>query len=1472
MGGMALALAFGSAGGILPGTTPAARADSAPDPGTPPTVTADALPTWQVDGVVWSQVVVGNTVYATGQFATARPPGVAVGGAGQIAVGNLIAYDIRTGDRISTFNHVLNGQGLVVHASADETRLYVGGDFTTVDGEAHGHIAAFDLTNGGTLVSAFAPALDGRVSAIATSGVWVYVGGDFSFVGDTYRARLAALHKANGGLSQTWKPQSTKEAILSMVMAPDQSKVIIGGSFADISGVAAAGSAAVDPTYGTVLPWAVGSVAKATVNGGITNLTTDGSNIFGTGYAFGAGATFEGVFSANPDAGQVNWIADCLGDHYSSYPASDVVYAVGHAHNCSNIGSFPDTSPRVRWQRGLALTKAATQMIKQKDAYGWDFVGYQAPSVLHWFPQLDTGKASGQGQAAWSIVGNRDYVALGGEFPRVNNANQQGLTRFATSTIAPNKARPRFDYVPVKTVPSVAAQISANTVRVSIGAAWDRDNESLTYDFLRDGAVVGTVKARSNFWTAPLVGYTDTNVPVGAHSYKIRVSDSFGNNNYATQPSDVTVTNSTSDYAQAVLQDKPSAYWRLDEPFGSTVIDFTGNGREANAGTGVTRGSAGATGDGDSAVTLSGTAAGILSSSAVETAPDTFTTEAWFNTTTTTGGKLIGFGNATNGSSTLFDRHVYMDNTGKLRFGVQTGTTKKVITSVKSYNNGAWHHVAATLSPAGTQLYVDGELVGRDVTATSGMAGLVGQWVIGGDAMTGWSGASTSKFFKGLLDDVAVYPTALGRTEIRSHVSAALRTPVTTPAPTDTYGVAVQASKPSFYWRLGEATGTTAVDSSGNDERGTYAGTVTYGRPGAVGGTDTAVTLNGSSGNIASTYNWAGPTTYSAEVWFKTTSTKGGKLIGFGTNQTGTSTNIDRNLAVLDTGALRFTVGANGETALTSPATYRDGQWHQAVVTQGADGMQLYVDGSLVASGSRTTSQDYAGYWRVGGDKVWSGSTSGYLAGDVDEVSLYSRVLTAGDVAKHYTASGRVAANLSPTAAFEPTVTKLSVDLDASSSQDPDGTIAAYMWDFGDGSKDTGAQASYTYSQAGTYLVMLTVTDDRGGTGTSTQQVTVVANAAPVASFTSDVTNGNQLDVDASASTDSDGTVAAYSWDFGDGATATGATASHTYESGGTFTVQLTVTDNDGATDSKSGEVTVIGPNQTPVAAFTAAVAGDFTASLDATGSSDPDGTITGYDWAFGDGQTGTGATLTHVFPSAGIYTVTLTVHDDRGGSAQISTDVTVTGPFAMDTFSRTVTGDWGTADVGGAWTRSGGASLFGVVNGVGTMRNATAGTGAAIHLNGVSSTGSDLSLRFSFEKIANGGGQFVSITGRGSLNDAYRAKVQVSSTGAVTLLLVRVVAGAETTLATKVVSGLTVQAGSSLSVRLQTWGTSPTNLQAKVWASTDTEPGWTLTATDSTASLQAAGSIGLRTYLSGSATNAPTTVSFDDVVARQIG
>lgn len=247
------------------------------------------------------------------------------------------------------------------------------------------------------------------------------------------------------------------------------------------------------------------------------------------------------------------------------------------------------------------------------------------------------------------------------------------------------------------------------------------------------------------------------------------------------------------------------------------------------------------------------------------------------------------------------------------------------------------------------------------------------------------------------------------------------------------------------------------------------------------------------------------------------------------------------------------------------------------------------------------------------------------------------------------------------------------VVFDGSGSSDSDGTIVAYDWDFGDGSTGTGVSPSHTYASDGTFSVTLTVTDDGSLTDTASTTATIgpVPNVPPVANADGPYsgTVGVAVLFDGTGSSDSDGTIVAYDWDFGDGSTGTGVSPSHTYASDGTFAVTLMVTDDDGATgtDTTSALIGTV-PNEPPVADANGPYVGTVGVAVlfDGSGSSDSDGTIAAYDWDFGDGSVGTGVTPSHAYATDGTFNVTLTVTDDGGLADSDSTTATITvaGPI----------------------------------------------------------------------------------------------------------------------------------------------------------------------------------------------------------------
>ena len=257
--------------------------------------------------------------------------------------------------------------------------------------------------------------------------------------------------------------------------------------------------------------------------------------------------------------------------------------------------------------------------------------------------------------------------------------------------------------------------------------------------------------------------------------------------------------------------------------------------------------------------------------------------------------------------------------------------------------------------------------------------------------------------------------------------------------------------------------------------------------------------------------------------------------------------------------------------------------------------------------------------------------------------------------------------NQAPTASFNHYTVNQTANFTDTSS-DSDGTITSRSWDFGDNNSSTAQNPSHDYGSAGTYTVTLTVTDNDGAADSTSQSVTVTApNQAPTASFsftTSELT-ANFTD----GSSDSDGSVVSRSWDFGDGNGSTSQDPSHTYASAGTYTVVLTVTDNEGAADIASQSVTVTASNQAPVANAgpdqtvpDSDGADGESVELDGSGSSDSDGTIESYSWTW-DGGSASGVKPTVNLPD-GTTVVTLTVTDDTGASDSDTVSITSEAPL----------------------------------------------------------------------------------------------------------------------------------------------------------------------------------------------------------------
>jgi len=227
------------------------------------------------------------------------------------------------------------------------------------------------------------------------------------------------------------------------------------------------------------------------------------------------------------------------------------------------------------------------------------------------------------------------------------------------------------------------------------------------------------------------------------------------------------------------------------------------------------------------------------------------------------------------------------------------------------------------------------------------------------------------------------------------------------------------------------------------------------------------------------------------------------------------------------------------------------------------------------------------------------------------------------------------------------------------------GGITSYVWNFGDGSAEgSGQTATHAFTSGGTFNVTLTVTNDRGLSASATQAISVGTSDpftgdwtfSPTAPIVGQSVLFNAQGVQSSAGHD----VTQASWDFGDGATASGAVTSHAFAVPGTYNVVLSVADDLGRRKVFAPKQVTVGSGN-PVAVISQPSVAGKTVNFDASGSTAaPGATIVSYEWNFGDGATSNaGPTTSHTYPSVNTFTVRLTVTDSSGRTGVATTTVT---------------------------------------------------------------------------------------------------------------------------------------------------------------------------------------------------------------------
>lgn len=719
---------------------------------------------WQTNNTVDALAVANGVLYAGGRFTSVRPPGSAQG-SNETARSYLAAFNASTGALITSFNVSLNDRVRALAVSADGSRLYIGGSFTTVNGSARSRLAAISLPSG-SLDSGFTANASSSVTALAVSGSTLYVGGDFNTISGQSRSRIASVNRSTGALNAAFTA-SADNRVRTIAVPSDASRVLIGGPFDNVNGVPQAAIASLDPTSGALRPWAATGIVPRPANGGCSSATasirTQGTTAYVTAEGDEPGC-WEGVYAANISNGSLLWNANCLGAGQDITMIGGWLYKASHQHDCGR-------------QAGGYVGE------KNPSAFVWNRLTALRPSdgaLAHFSPNTNGAGDEKVGPHVLATDGTRLFV--GGDFTTVNGTAQRGLARFA-----PKGSNATPDQPPAP----IATATAAGTVEITVRGTSDRDNGMLTYQLFRDSGTtpIATRAAESWPWSIPTLRFLDTGAAPGTtHTYAVRATDGSATSSRSANSGSVTVpTVSPSAYASVVTSTNPSLYWRLNDS-GSTAADSSGNGATGTFVGGVTRGVNGAVA-GDGAVRLDG-ASGFVRSSAARTATNSFSQSVWFRSTTRVGGDLLGFSDAATGPGTNNDRVLFLENDGKVVFAMRNNATNQTrfsyVRSLNTLADGAWHQATATYDGATMSLYVDGALQATAALSTpvapgsgylrAGYTSLTNFYTVFGRNFSN-DPAPISNYASTSIDEVVLHASALSAAQVRAQYAAGRATP-----------------------------------------------------------------------------------------------------------------------------------------------------------------------------------------------------------------------------------------------------------------------------------------------------------------------------------------------------------------------------------------------------------------------------------------------------------------------------------------------------------------------------------------------------------------------------------------------------------------------------------------------------------------------------------------------------------------------
>jgi len=406
-GRLFLALAVLAAGMVIQatlGASPALALSERPDD------------TYMTNGKVYATALSrdGDVLYIGGEFTR-----VGQKSGSSFTVKNVAAINVKTGAAIRTWRPEVTGHEAVVRALAVKNgKVYIGGNFTSVEGKPRKNLAAVGAYTKAVVLSPFAPQVGGDTSyvfALEAGERKLYAGGGFSKVNGAPRKNLAAFSLKTGALDRHWRPKATKaptckdpkcsHKVRALELGPGGSSIFLGGSFSHVGGTNGRGAprqsvARLYTATGNLHPW---KIPSWTIQAPQTawDLTATRTRLYG---GFGARRNFLAAFHLDKgNSGARLWRFATVGNVQSVALTRNHsrLFFGGHF----GINEYGRSVCNGKPLRGLASVNPATGKI-----------------YCHWIPSLDQNRRPSY-EGAWSLITTPSYLWVGGGFIGVSDSN-----------------------------------------------------------------------------------------------------------------------------------------------------------------------------------------------------------------------------------------------------------------------------------------------------------------------------------------------------------------------------------------------------------------------------------------------------------------------------------------------------------------------------------------------------------------------------------------------------------------------------------------------------------------------------------------------------------------------------------------------------------------------------------------------------------------------------------------------------------------------------------------------------------------------------------------------------------------------------------------------------------------------------------------------------------------------------------------